>query len=192
MIVGDPARLAIESSITRAYSRLSFRALGFFVLHIGGRVYGVRAPDATMLANSFDQVRERLADRGTHIAPFAAHQDAGKIADAYRLAGYAPDQETKSFFGMPQPEFSDLICRRRLVWAPDGDEAFDDGSYVLQFDCGHAVRLVGFKFSEEGYLHQPGTLSDLWMEADEFYSVLAQWIAAFEAEWNAADKIEES
>jgi len=44
--------------------------------------------------------------------------------------------------------------------------------------------------SEEGYLHQPGTLSDLWMEAAEFYSILSQWSAVFEAEWNAADKIE--
>ena len=32
-----------------------------------------------------------------------------------------------------------------LVSAPDGDEAFDDGSYVLQFDVGDRVRLIAFK-----------------------------------------------
>jgi hypothetical protein len=58
MIVGDPSVFAIESEITRAYERLSFRALGYFVIYVCGRSYGVRAPDATMLACSFDAVEK--------------------------------------------------------------------------------------------------------------------------------------
>ena len=34
MIVGDLGTFAIESSVTKAYQRLNFRALGLFVLHI--------------------------------------------------------------------------------------------------------------------------------------------------------------
>ena len=45
------------------------------------------------------------------------------------------------------------------MWAPDGDEPFDDASYVLQFDVKDRVRLIAFK-SSEGYLHDPATLSD--------------------------------
>jgi immunity protein 42 of polymorphic toxin system len=37
MIVGNPSIFAIESQITKAYESLSMRALGFFVVHIGGR-----------------------------------------------------------------------------------------------------------------------------------------------------------
>ena len=50
MIIGDPKVFAIESCISIAYEELGARALGFFVIHIGGRCYGVREPDATWLA----------------------------------------------------------------------------------------------------------------------------------------------
>jgi hypothetical protein len=123
MIVGDPSVFAIESEITRAYERLSFRALGYFVIYVCGRSYGVRAPDATMLACSFDAVEKRIANRGKHVAPFAA-EDAGKIADAFLRALYADKQEDKLFFGIPQPEFSGVLYSKYIVWAPDGDEAF--------------------------------------------------------------------
>ena len=56
MIIGDPAIFAIESEITRAYKRLSLRAMGFFLIHVSGRTYGQSSPDSTMLACSFDAI----------------------------------------------------------------------------------------------------------------------------------------
>ena len=88
MIVGDPRVFAIESKITKAYERLSFRALGFFVIHVSGRRYGVHSPEATMLACSFDQVENRTARCGTHTTPFAAEISGGEIADAFLAAVY--------------------------------------------------------------------------------------------------------
>ena len=82
MLVGDPSKFAIESSISIAYEELGARALGFFVIHIGGRRYGVHEPDASWLACSFDEVERRLAERGTHTAPFSSEPDAGKTAPA--------------------------------------------------------------------------------------------------------------
>jgi hypothetical protein len=52
----------LELGITEAYARLGFRALGFFVIDVGGRGYGVRSPNATMLACSFDQVKKHIVD----------------------------------------------------------------------------------------------------------------------------------
>jgi hypothetical protein len=75
-----------------------------------------------------------------------------------------------------------------LVWAPDGDEAFDDGSYVLQFDVENRVRLIGFK-SDDTDRYDPATLKDIWLSSDDFYSVLSRWRDAFEAEWETAPKI---
>lgn len=190
MLIGDLNRFAIESSITTAYERLSFRALGCFVMHIGGICYGVRKPDATMLACSWDEVEQRLAERGKHNLDFAEHPVAGEIADAVRFAIYAPDQEDKYFFGLSQPDFSQCIHSQKLVWAPDGNEAFDDGSFVLQFDVGNRVRLIAFKTSP-GYYHDPSTLRDVWLEAEEFYQILKAWHAAFASEWQAAPKIPE-
>jgi hypothetical protein len=191
MLIGDPSEFAIESSISIAYEELGARSLGYFVIHIGGRCYGVREPDATLMACSIDEVERRLTRRGSHTAPFATEPDAGKVADAFREAIYAPDQGDNQFFGISQQEFSDYFsCSNQDInWAPDGDEAFDDWSYVMHFDVEDRVRLIGFRSYNEGYHHNPATLSDVWLEADKFYTILQTWRDAFEAEWNAAPKL---
>jgi hypothetical protein len=71
--------------------------------------------------------------------------------------------------------------------APDGDEAFEDGSYVLQFDVKNRVRLIAFK-SDHSYSYDPGTLSDVWLAAEEFYGILKQWRDSFDSEWVSAPK----
>jgi hypothetical protein len=108
MMIGSPSVFAIESEIAKAYALLGLRALVFFVIHAGGRSYGVRKPDATMLANSFDEVRERIACRGKHTGPFATELDAGKIADAFRNSIFAEEQE-ESYFGIPLADFRKLF-----------------------------------------------------------------------------------
>jgi hypothetical protein len=187
MIIGNPNILAIESGSTQAYERESFRALGFFVIHIGGRRYGVYRPDATMLACSLDEVTRRIVNHGTHNVPFSADLQAGKIADAFLNAFYAAKHDV-SYFGIPASQFHDMIQATQVVWAPDGDAAFDDSSYVLQFDVANHVRLIAFK-SDDSYRHDPATLSDVWLANDDFYDVLQRWRDAFEAEWTLMPKV---
>ncbi|HLJ86508.1 MAG TPA: Imm42 family immunity protein [Candidatus Angelobacter sp.] len=178
MMIGDPSIIAIESNITQAYEHLSFRALGYFVIHAGGRRYGTCSPDSTMLACSFDEVGRRIRDRGLHAASFATTEGAGSIADNFRNAFYAEEQK-QTYFGLSLHQFSDLIVSKRLVWAPDGDEAFEDSSYVLQFDVQDQVRIIAFK-SVGSYFHQPETLSDVWLSADVFLfcsSAMAQFVS---------------
>lgn len=207
MLIGDPSSFAIESCISIAYEELGARALGFFVIHINGRCFGVREPDATWLACSFDEVARRLAGRGTHTAPFATEPDAGKIADAHYDARYGPAQENKRYFGLRHSEFLDRFYSNNLEWSP-GDEEFDDGSSVFHFDAGGRVRLFGYRLKRREkdyprdltvqtkhkgefhrYQHDPDTLSDLWLEADEFYEILGKWRDAFEVEWRVAPKL---
>ena len=190
MIVGDPSVFAIESGITRAFERLSFRGLGFFAIHAGGRSYGQRMPESTMLACSYDEVERRIAQRGNHTVPFGAEPDGGTIADAFRTALYS-DTPQENYFGLPVPLFSDMIHAQHIKWAPDGDEAFDDGSYVLQFDVEDRVRLIAFQCGE-GYLHDPSSLNDIWLSADDFYRTLQHWHDAFKAEWESMPKVSEA
>ncbi len=187
MTVGDPSVFAIESGITKAYERLTFRALGFFVIHVAGRRYGVYAPAATMLACSFDEVGRRVGRRGKHIVPFPADSDAGEIADAFRSAVYGEEPDAR-YLGIPTDEFRRLFYPESssLMWAPDGDEAFDDGSFVLHFDVQDRVRLIAFRSSED-YLHNPGTLRDVWLPADEFYGVQNDW-HVIQREWATMPK----
>jgi hypothetical protein len=72
---------------------------------------------------------------------------------------------------------------------PDGDEAFDDRSYVLQFDVGDRVRLIAFRPMEGSCLHDPATLRDVWLVANDFYRILQDWLDAFEAEWASMPKV---
>jgi hypothetical protein len=193
MIVGDSSVFAIESGLTAAYERLSLRGLGFFIIHVGGYCYGVRAPRATALALPYDGIGKRIADRGKHTAPFSTEPDPGKIAGAFRNAIYAEEQE-ESFFGVPLAEFIALDHSSHLSdWTTQfGDEAFDDGSYVLQFDVDDRVRLIGYKSGGVDYRHAEGTLRDVWLPGDDFYAILQYWRDAFVTEWAASPKISEA
>ena len=95
----------------------------------------------------------------------------------------------KSYFGIPLPDFRSLFysTSKDRMWAPDGDQAFDDGSYVLQFDVNERVRVIAFR-GGKGYRHAPDTLSDVWLPIDDFYGILQHWHDAFETEWARTPK----
>ena len=188
MMVGDPAVFAIESGITEAYLRPSLMALGYFVIHVSGKSFGVKLPDATLLACSFDEVGRRIADRGSHTPPFPFDMNAAAIANAFIRAGYAVHDDSEHFFEMPSPQFRNVIRKRRLEWAPDGDAAFDDGSYVLQFDLGDKVRLIAY-VSTPDYLHDPETLREISLNSEDFYGILQNWHDLFEDEWKEMPKV---
>jgi hypothetical protein len=181
--IGEPAAFAIESGIAKSYERLSQRALGFFVIHVGGVAYGVRAPDATLLACSFDAVQRRIERRGRHIAPFGEGATARAIAEAFLSANYTETPPGQLFFDVPADEFLSELAAHELVWAPDGDAAFDDGGHVLQFDVDGRVRLVAFK-NGNGDL----ALREAWLDEHTFYDILEKWRSTFEAVWRAALK----
>jgi hypothetical protein len=185
MTVGDPSIFAIESEITRAFDKPSWRGLGFFVIHVGGQSYGVKSPGQSMLACSFDEVGARIAARSTHQAPFS-DSAAIEIANAYTSAIYVDNAGDESYFGMTEAQFTKALYSNSLVWAPDGDEAFDDGSYVLQFDVGDRVRLIAFK--RPGQLVDPASVREVWLSADTFYSTLHRWRDNFISEWQSLPK----
>jgi hypothetical protein len=95
MTIGDTSVFAIESEITRAFERLSWRGLGFFVIQAAGQSYGIKSPDQSMLACSFDEVGRRIDARGTHDAPFA-EAAAVDIANAYTSAVYLDNDKNET------------------------------------------------------------------------------------------------
>lgn len=76
----------------------------------------------------------------------------------------------------------------RIMWVPDGDEAFDDGSYILQFDVQDQVRLIAFR-SGQDCLYDSPSLTEMWLALDHFYDVLERWRTFFEAEWASLPKV---
>lgn len=179
MILGDPATFAIEFRITTVFERLSYRGLGYFVLHVDKQQYGVRSEHATMLACSFDEVAERLSGRGTHLASFSEKNSACDIASCVYRALYCSDCKPDTFFGMEHSEFCGLIHEHHLLWAPDGDAAFDDDSFVLQFDVGNQVRLIAFK-SDPSSACFVQNVAETWISGDLFYKILSEFLWQFE------------
>jgi hypothetical protein len=187
MIVGDPSRFALESEITHAYERPSQRALGYFVIHVGGRCYGIRAWDATMLATVFDGVSRRVAMRGRHTAPNICDTDSEALATAFSRAIYVDHEPEELFLGMRDTDFRALLISASLEWTADGDEGFDDGSCVLHFDIGDQVRLIAFSRVANPIL-DPQSLREVWIPEEDFYVILQDWHDRFLAEWTSFPK----
>jgi hypothetical protein len=183
-LVGDISKFAIESSITKAYPNIGQRAIGFFVIYIKGVCFGVRAEDATLMACSFDEVRDRLRRRGTHHISFETEADASRIVEAYLTARTSGMPQRDEFFGVPVIQLAKSIASSHVDWAPDGDEAFDDSSHILQFDVGDKVRLVACR-NVGSWAEISTTVVDYWMSADVFYGTLDEWQRKFEEDWRA-------
>ncbi len=191
MITGHPEVFALEARISRAYSRLSLLALGYFVIYVNGRRFGVFQEEATLLACSLDAVQQRIAARGHHVAPFADRCPAAEIAEAFYEAIYT-NCPSEHFLEIPAPEFRSIFLAdpNKCMWAPDGDAAFDDGSYVLQFDVAERVRIIAFR-SAPGCQIDPGTLTEVWLNSDSFYTTLHVWVEGFEESWASMPKAPE-
>lgn len=184
-IVGDKNRLALESSILRARRDWGHLALGYFVIYIEGQRYGILEPDATMLGCSYQEVKRRIDNRGSHCPFFSTWPNAGQVADAYSQAVYGNIGPDERQLGKSPELLREIVYANQVQWAPDRDEAFDDGSYVLQFDVGDQVRIIGF-FKGDDQSHIQHTRRGLWLPADEFYGLLVQWRQWFEVERAAA------
>ncbi len=186
MLIGDTSMFAVESGLTVAWESRRWRGAGWFILHVGGREYGLRRNDAASLGCHLLNLKEQIARRGIHVAPFAEEPDAHKIAFAFRHSVYA-EESHDIYLGLPALELSRISSSSDLLGLTNGQEAFDDGSEVLQFDIGGRVRLIAYT-SRKGWAHDPETLRDTWLPADAFYGVLQRWVNAFESEWSAMPK----
>lgn len=178
ILAGDPGRFAVECQITAVNESLSWLGLGCFLIHIGGKQFGIREPDATMLGCSFNALERRISRRGLHLAPNLADAEAFDLAAAVNLAIYGDPGPSWSFRDKSAEEISREVRGNKILWAPDGDEAFDDGSRVLQFDIGDRVRVLGFRSDEN---HLPVSVADVQFDTDAFYSILEDWRSRFES-----------
>ena len=145
----------------------------------------MRAPEATLLACSFEEVRERLTRRGRHRASIGVDTEALAVASAFRTAQYCDEAAERLHFRQTAEQFCTSLFESHIVWAPDGDAAFDDGSHVLHFDYGDRVRLIAFR-NELDQLQFEASVVETLIDAASFYAILEEWQAKFEAEWRAA------
>jgi len=192
MTIGDPKIFAIESEIFEAYENLGFFGLGFFVLHVNSHQYGVREENATMLGCALSEAQERLYDRGKHIAPFAYGNSAKNIIQGLREARYDPFPKRELIWGLSLDEINNIVGSSKCYWDTRCDEAFDDGSLILQFDIKEKVRLIANKTSNSlsKMPEEHEFLQDLIIDSPMFYGILEEWIYRIKKQWNDMTKKE--
>lgn len=180
--IGDVNCFAIESHITKAYHRPGAFALGYFNIYLRGKRFGKTALDSTLLGCSHDEVKRRLSHRGMHRFSFS-NEDKCDLVTTYLNSRYWGKCELDVRV-INARAFDEEITSNELVWAPDGDQAFDDGSHVLQFDLDSRVRLLGFK-NEPPSIFDCRSIVDIIIDSDIFYDILYMWAQAVEVERNA-------
>lgn len=172
----------LESYVDSWLPNISQMAIGYFTISIGGSTFGVKETDATLLACSYHTVLQRLKDRNSHTLSFGQEYPPDLFVSAL-LREYLGNPSYHPLLTDGElEEFKANLSPEGIFWAPDGDEAFDDGSYVLQIDCGDRVRVIGFTYA----VSQSETLasiSELWIASDDFYAILEKWSKCFLAEW---------
>jgi hypothetical protein len=174
---------SIESLISLADSNPGMRGLGYFVINILGQSYGIKEEDAAALACSYDAVLRRIHDRGKHTLPkgigaLSAFDLASMVEGVIYIGKYKIPEHIK----ISEVDFSDLIYKNDLCWAPDGDEAFDDHSRIIQLDIGSQIRLIGYKTTYPNVIDL-AALTDLVIPENMYYSILEDWAKAFITEW---------
>jgi hypothetical protein len=182
MFVGDKSSFAIESEVSRIFAAPGQRGLGYFVLYVSGHCFGVRDAEATMLACSLDSVLKRFERRGRHRFPLADKQTAAQVVATFVAAELSKGSTNTADSGETLKAFLDDLYSAGIVWAPDGDAAFDDSSYVFQFDTELEVRIIAFKHRED----IAGTLSsiaEVRIESEIFYGILEAWSEGFLSFW---------
>lgn len=174
MIIGDKSRFAIETHIECGPPEGLYGRVGYFNIFIMGQRYGLNDPRATVLDCSYDAIVSRIESRGRHSIYVLNDMDASKMAVLFRELFYVNGADGPPFLGARRDELIDQIHENSIVMAPDGDQAFDDGSYILQLDVGDSVRLIGFKSNGNIY-YDKETLAEFVIDANSFYGLLLQW-----------------
>lgn len=152
MLFGNKEKFAIEFEVKEIYHDKRFIGDGFFVVYIDGFMYGRKEDDAT----SFGAIRGTLReshDSFFHLKnPFFHYKDfetCDKYYDcSYRLVNRYTEDNLKDFRDVYKIGYEHNGERFIVSWA-QMEEAFDDGSFVLQLNEGDSVRLLGFKTSDD-------------------------------------------
>jgi hypothetical protein len=188
MIVGDPNYFAIESEMTAAFIDDTYKALGYFCVHIGGVCFGIKKSCAAHIGFAYISALGRIEYRGRHICP-AEYVSWSGYKIAYHIwAEYFLDLPPMLKKKLITQGFSTKKFGPDIEW-DDLDSGLDD-SRLYQFDIGDKVRLIGHKFTNckiQFGQHQSKidrkTLRDIWIPADVYYDTLQEWADKFYAEW---------
>lgn len=184
------SKFVIGFEISKVFPEPSLVALGCMSITINGVQYGVADKDASFLACSRDAIEQRIEEAGSFLAPEIDEMDAAELAKCVLIGRYADSESIESLRYNRSKNIYQYVCENQILWIPDGDSAFDDGSHILHMDAHNGkVRLVGWKKDGEISIRED-TLQDLWLESSIFYGELSNWLKRFTEVVNRQSQLE--
>ncbi|MBB3743092.1 hypothetical protein FHX10_002585 [Rhizobium sp. BK591] len=177
MIFGNKEHFAIESGVSKFLKSKNQMAIGFFNIYINSFQYGVRKEDASILGSSYYEVKNRIKDTGKH--GFSKLLSAAEIIHIFQYESYGIGSRVDDLIAHQDGKLLQEIIDNKIVWAPDGDAAFDDGGHVFQIDEGKMVRIIGFINDIPAK-----NTSEIRIEAVKFYKILQDWSDFFYKDWD--------
>lgn len=167
-MTGDVRTFAIDTALHPECLRTHQEAFGRHQLWVGGQVYGRHDEDASCLAATFDNTVRIFQERGSFelpgpISPIEALELAHKVI-------FLGDELLPMHL---RPFINSCGYWSRRLLAPDGEEAFDDGAFVMPIEHRGDVIIAAAFSNAHGLI---GPISEARMIADDFYQVLGGWI----------------
>lgn len=165
MIFGSKAIFAIEVEVNNCFYD-KFIGEGKFLVYIYDTAYGLDKNYATTFLCIMDDLR-KFSQNSSNVDVDLSNYTAYEIAMCYYCQNYS-EQDLSMY--------SDDLLRKSKkleVWAPEA--AFDDGSYLIQFDNNGKTRLVAFKScSKEGICTvKKKSVSEITLDSNEFKKILS-------------------
>ncbi|NIJ64636.1 hypothetical protein FHR20_001567 [Sphingomonas leidyi] len=156
--------------------------IGYFLIHVGGKQYGVKKPRACVMGNSYNEIVSRISQEGEHRLSFSSKIDSKELSIYIANSIYNRGFEGGVIPAQWSKEIDDSLYANALMWAPDGDSAFDDGSHIVQVDDEQRVRITAFVNAEtQGEFEN--SISDVILGQETFYETLGAWAREFDGQW---------
>lgn len=177
---GTPSRFSVELQLHPDSSCSISQCYGKFRFWVAGVPYGRDELDASALASSYESLREHQKSFISDVPTWIEGQSPRELLQkVYWLIYEVTDDELERKLAVPE-EVDDA---RRAVIAPDGDEAFDDGSFVAYWKNRDEIVIAAGKITTNAttgitLIGEPFT--SVVITRAEFYQTIEQAIGVFQ------------
>ncbi|MCA9290144.1 MAG: hypothetical protein KDA25_03385 [Phycisphaerales bacterium] len=174
-LFGDQQRFAVEVRYGSDSARDIGSAFGRFRLWIRGQSFGCPGDSSSCFAPSGESLRQRWRQRGQHHADWVDRErPLAALREVHELVYLLTDDDLAER-GLQPNRVAEAV---NLMMAPDGSEAFDDGSLVIQWDTDDQVIVAGTIVTDEGV---DDSIALIALANNEFYGIIQEAIRFLDA-----------
>jgi hypothetical protein len=174
MIVGNKFEFAIEYTIQEFYQS-NFIGDGMFIIYIENIVYGKIDERQTTFSGIIPSLGRRAKEVNI-VHDYLKNIDTMDLCDAWFQYSFQKENGTRIDASVMK-----LISKYDIEWHTM-DEAFDDGSTVLQINEGNTVRLIGLKY-DTNYSDYKKSINYISLPTNVFCNTIEMFIESIKSDF---------